>query len=1233
MGPGDLIGGRFRLAAPVPGVAAGEVHRAVDEATGRPVALKRARTRRSSRVEREVAVLDRLRHPRIAALIAHGTTDDGFAWLATEWIDGVGLDERLDRGPLSFEDAIRLGRGLAQGLAVAHAHGVVHRDVKPGNVRLADDDPGSPVLLDFGVAHEDVTLALTRPGAILGTPAYMAPEQARAVDIVDARADIFSLGAVLYQALTGRLPFAADSVFALLAKVQFEEPRPLRELAPHVPRDMAELVTDMLAKDASNRPADAKSVDVTLARLRRVATLAPPPAAAIGRAELRHVSVVVARAPPPGRAPRFDPSELGARHGADVRDLRDGTLVALFGDHAEAGDGAVGAARLALELRAALDGGVAMATGLARVDQPHPMGEVIDRVGRLLDESSGGEGVRVDAITAQLLPSRFDRGAPDRIVRERVEPLDPPAAGELPFVGRRRELRAIDAMVGDGSPSAAVLLSGEPGSGKSRLLREVAARVIERGGRTWSVRADPMRAAAPFGLAAAILEAGVEPTVRSLAPALQAPTADADAAFLIQALGFEESGEVPRTDPVAFTDRVRRVFAAWLEGRCADGPRVLVIEDLQWADPPSVRLLGHCRRRLRDRPLSIVAAVRSSGVDAIGGALGPGVDRVALGPLPLAAARELAAHLGVTDAGHVERAHARSRGHPFVLGELLRVDDGARLPDTVRAILEARLSGLPDVERRVLRAAGVQGEGFLATGVHALLVDDLDAGAIDAALARLEAQRLVRRRAGSDGWAFQDDALREAAYATLTPEDRRLAHRLFASWLELGRQPAALVAEHHERGDDRARAAPFWLAAARSAQRVGEAAECARCAERALEAGVDGLERGSALALHADARRAQGDLVSAASSAEAALERLPPRHPSWCLALEAAVGAAAQRGDRPALRRLGRALLDAAAVIDEPLAATCVYVAGVSREANERALEEEIERVVLERADAIREHGPRARAAFARMQTVRAAKERAIEALLAGQRAVVLAHEEVGDVRRAAGERANLGSVLIEVGGLDEAVEVLERALADSRALAIPLYEGSAATNLAAALACVGRLDEALAAVEYALGRERESESPRLRAFALSELARLHVARGEADPARRALDEAVAVTVEHGFADASRILATCAGLAVDLGDVQLADALSGQAVDAYERDLPMGPTELRVHLARARALRAAGREASEPTRRALAVLHAAVATVSDAELRRSLLERVPDHRRLLELARDVLGDEADLPGP
>ena len=297
------------------------VYRAREVRLRRSVALKvlppelafRAGVR--ERFLREAQTAAQLSHPNIVPVYAAGD-DGGVAWLAMALVDGETLADRLARAPrASADEARRILVETADALAYAHARGVVHRDVKPENV-LLDRETGRVLVADFGIARaaEDDT-RLTGTGVMLGTPAYMSPEQAMGETEVDGRTDQYALGVVGYQLLTGTLPFQATNATGMLMKHVGEVPRPVRERAPEVPPPLAYAVERALAKKPADRWPDAAAFRDALQRAAAPASpraLAPPvapPVAVPGYVGLRPAAPVPPVLPAwmPPRAPQLPP--------------------------------------------------------------------------------------------------------------------------------------------------------------------------------------------------------------------------------------------------------------------------------------------------------------------------------------------------------------------------------------------------------------------------------------------------------------------------------------------------------------------------------------------------------------------------------------------------------------------------------------------------------------------------------------------------------------------------------------------------------------------------------------------------------------------------------------------------------------------------------------------------------------------------------------------------------------
>ncbi len=1201
------LGARFRIVGRLGGGGMGVVYRARDERLDRDVALKflpphlstDAAAKQRFLIEARAAAA--LEHPNVCTVHEIGETDDGQLYIVMAYYDGETLDRRIAGGPLPVAEALRVAAEVARGLAKAHERGIVHRDVKPANVVVTRD--GHVKVLDFGIAKL-ADAAVTHTGGVVGTVAYMSPEQALG-EPVDRRTDVWSLGVVLYEMLTGQRPFGGPGEQAIRYAALTAEPAPAASLRAEVPDALDAILRRALAKRPADRHDGAAELLAELAACPADGPAgARDSALALGGGGERRLVTVLACAVAGydalfERLPAEDAervlarlrdaaTEAATRHGGIVNHFAGDEFVMLFGVPTAHEDDAVRAARAALALRArvaelaaGLDGRLGGAvrlragvhtggvlaqrlrTGGARFRVTGAPVDVAARLAALAEPDAillSGESRRLAApfvqaaATAHTLPATRADGAPVEVqalldvsrVRSRLDGAD---ASELtPYVGRTRELETLAELLASARAGAGrlVVVVGEPGSGKSRLLHELRARARAAGVRPLLGGCDAYGGAPfrPFAQAAHELlelagcaDAGARhDRVVAAVGAIDASLEEFLPLYLaLLAVPSERFPIPPQLQGEHLQAAMLEAITALLTVAARDAPTLLLLEDWHWADEGSRAACRHLAEVAAAYPLLVAVSARPEGAGDWGSAEHQTL--LHLGPLDAGAA---AAIIGaVLDAERVAPAllaelHERTGGNPFFLEEVgralresggVRVRDGVaapvdgsapgQVPGTVQGVIHMRLDRLDPDARDVLRVASVVGREFTRG-----LVADAAGPEVDLArcLERLKGSGLVRQVGvvPEPAFRFKHALTEEVAYASLLEHQRAALHAAVGRAIE--RRYAGRLDEHVERLAHHFGRAEAWDAAVRyglqAADRAGALSQHAdalatleRVEQWALRLPADAARRD----LHADVLLRQERLCEALGLRARQLrlvgeliERLAPHGPSPRLAQ-----AYLRQGDAcTLLRRFGPA---------------------------DRALETAL-RISREGGDAAGE-----RNALRSLALLRTHEGRHGEALATVERVLAMGRA-AGDTRAEAGDLATLANILRAMGDRDRALRVLEEALERTAPRDAPLRYGALLNVIGTVHRELGNLDTALDYFRRVREHGVDRRHPINASFTLPAIAHIHLARGRTEEALATYREAVELNRRARYADglahASRSLGE-----VLFGLGRLADAL------------------------------------------------------------------------------------------
>ncbi len=723
---------------------------------------------------------------------------------------------------------------------------------------------------------------------------------------------------------------------------------------------------------------------------------------------------------------------------------------------------------------------------------------------------------------------------------------------------------------------------------------------------------------------------------------------------------FPDDGNVKlraaRHDPVLMGDQMLRAWVDWVDAESAARPVLLVLEDLHWGDLPSIQHVDAALRLLPERPFVVLALARPELNSVYPNVWGKRrLVEIHLRELSRRAALELARGvLGErADQATLERLWSQSAGNALFLEELLRATAqgrGGDAPATVLAMMQARLEGLGAEARRVLRAGSVFGQRFWSGGVDALL-GGAPAASVVGALADDEMITRARdtRFAGQAEYTFRHALVGQAAYATLTAEDRKVGHRLAAEWLlSAGEAAAFVLAEHLEKGGEPGRAAAAYRRAAEQAFEGNDLALSVSLAERAIrcaaaEATVEPTWLGETHLLLARVSLWRGQNREALRSGLEAIRLLPEAGIARSEAATEAAVAAARTHEIEHLRACQELLL--AAPLPEKSAdggapgpgdsavRMAVSLARVARlgffvgdpTTGDLLLGKAREAAALAGDD------PNAHAQVELAQSIRELLKGDLGTHLRLAVSARAEFERAGDLRNVCQQDSNIGYAELQLGLYEAAERDSRTAMLDAERLGITALELHARLNLGVATAYAGRVAEGAAILEEAISAGGDKGDRRFESFARIYLARVSLLAGDA---AKAAEESGRVAGDPTNLASLRAFALATLALAHLRSTRIPDALS--AAEEAARllgelgNVEEGEAAIRLALAEALLGARGAEEAAGAVREAKDRLLCHAADIADPELRQSYLSNVPENARTLALAREVLG-EADGP--
>jgi len=873
---GTLLGGTYRLKSFLGSGGMGVVYKAEHQRTGRLLAAKILRPTLSSdnkiveRFQREARAAAALGHPNIVEIIDINIDEEtGLHYIIMEFLEGNDLSVLLTKqSPFPLEKTIWVAQNLLLAMEAAHSAGIIHRDIKPANIFISKvGDLESVKLLDFGISKFFSGTSITG-GIVLGTPLYMAPEQACSSEEIDLRADIFSAGVVIYEMLTSHSPFEAPSIPAVIFKLISVEPEPIEKYRKDIPKEICSAIMQAMSKDPEKRFSSAKEFLLALTSpingSRDKTELLKQSKYYNLEDEIRLVTILfISLTTTYSTKKEFYQCEIYDKlinatnliqqkineNGGWVEKILGDSVLAIFGFSKSTGDDAVKAVRTALEIKNIInDSNISLKIGLStgkvlststygKKEKLNIIGEAIGIARSAATENIGDE-VIIDEDTARHICGRF-----------KIEELIPIKNGEddtqklyrvlmeyphgliveqkelfgktIKLIGRDFELNILKNLYGrciEESSFQLVLITGAIGVGKSSLVNEFRIYIENSSSDqiTFFAGGVPVESRISLGYFSDMLKLkmGIHANDKSseitekIELYLRSWKIDPNSEGFHILNALREIFGMSNNNPMEGRDIIQKseIIGLFFELLTKSLPLLIVLEDLQWADQISLEFLSKIFQMLENKPVFVIGVSRqksAENIEKIFPDIKPSL-LIELQPLTKKSVHYYLENIFNSKdiVSVLENIVAPAEGNPLFIEEILqdlvrkkfiekfgekwiisKKLEEIEIPSKIEAVLQSRLDSLSTNEKYLISNASVCGYSFWDSFLSKIGISNFEFTLNKLIKEGIIKQNFTTKFKATKEYSFRNKLIRDTAYDSLGPKEKKRVHGEFANWL------------------------------------------------------------------------------------------------------------------------------------------------------------------------------------------------------------------------------------------------------------------------------------------------------------------------------------------------------------------------------------------------------------------------------------------------------------------